>query len=453
MNKQPSDQDYVEMTDQTYQKSFHAFKQGLAEAPARKNKPYLLAGLSLAGAAVAATLLFVSMMDAPSPNGQVDAPYTLVDEQQEENIELPKVLKDIEINTQLARQFIKRGPYVFSPIQPELVHHDEFYISLSTDWNAETNSIKNGTKTVLSGPDSEEVTIYLFDDDRSEDTITEVVDNLLKEHPYTSATQLPYEDLRNHFINARVVLSHDRVGFTIDKDAWLYSFENNKTNQFYDLFASRLYGKRILLFANYPLDQPDKRAQTYYFMSNIFPEESPYVLEVSDELSEDGRPLEKEIVTSIDYEGYSRLEVDLYHNKELQFSTYLPKNVKVDRIAHKEFTEWKISSETESNTFYSFAKLDSSISIKQMEYILVNTYGIDSNSIEIYDNETIAFYPKTTFGDDEQTSEVTGYMKLYRFNEESYFIYSQIDPGINPESAQVIFTQMPSYFIDELQWQ
>lgn len=439
------------MTDRTYQKGFHAFKQGLDGTPSRKNKPYLLASLALSGAAIAATLLFVSTIEAPIPNGQGDAPYTLVDEQQDKNAELPEVLKDIEINTQLARQFIKRGPYVFSPIQPELIHHDEFYISLSTDWNAETNPIKNGTKTVLSGPDSQEVTIYLFNDDSSEDTITEVADNLLKEHPYTSATQLPYEDLRNHFINARVVLSHDRVGFTIDKDAWLYSFENDETNQFYDLFASKLYGKRILLFANYPLDQTDLRAQTYYFMSNIFPEESPYVLEVSDELSEDGRPLEKEVVTSIDFEGYSRLEVELYHNKELQFSTYLPKNSKLDRIAHNEFIEWKISSETESNSFYSFAKLDSDINVDELEDILVHTYGINSRTLDVHDDETISFYPETTDG--KQSKEVTGYIKKYTFDKEFYFVYHQIDTSIETEPAQVVFTQMPQYFIDEIQWQ
>ncbi|MGN7312141.1 hypothetical protein ACTHQ4_13695 [Alkalicoccobacillus gibsonii] len=453
MKKQPSDQDYVEMSDQTYQKSFHAFKQGLAEAPSRKNKPYLLASLSLAGAAIAATLLFASTMDAPTPNGQGDAPYILEDEKQDENVELelPEGLKDIEVNIQLARQFIKRGPYVFSPTQPELLHHDEFFVSLSTDWNVESFDIKNGTKAVLSGPDSEEVTIILFDNNSPEEIITQEANKLLDEHPYTVSTKLPYEDLRNHFINARVVLSHDRVGFTIDKDAWLYSFENDQTKRFYDLFSSKLYGKRILLFANYPLDQPDKWAQTYYFMSNIFPEESPYVLEVSDELSEDGRPLEKEVVTSIDFEGYTRLEVELYHNKELQFSTYLPKNAKVDRIAHREFTEWKITSDSESNSFYSFAKLDSDINVDELKEILVHTYGIDSRSIEVHDDESISFYTETLDG--KQTNEMTGYIKKYTFNKESYFIYQQIDTSIEFESAQVLFTQMPDYFIEELEWE
>lgn len=101
------------MTDRTYQKGFHAFKQGLDGTPSRKNKPYLLASLALSGAAIAATLLFVSTIEAPIPNGQGDAPYTLVDEQQDKNAELPEVLKDIEINTQLARQFIKRGLMFF----------------------------------------------------------------------------------------------------------------------------------------------------------------------------------------------------------------------------------------------------------------------------------------------------------------------------------------------------
>ncbi|MDQ0208351.1 hypothetical protein [Alkalicoccobacillus murimartini] len=451
MYKKSSKQEYVEMSNRTYHKSLHAFREGLEESNQRKKQPYLLASFSLAGAGLAAAILFFSFVDSPTPTGQLDAPL-IINEENEDKYQLPEALKDIEVDSEIANKLIPRGPYVFSPIQPEFMHNEEFWITLNPDWKINEESIEGGTKTTLSGLESEELTFLLFDESSSENLIKREIDQLLLKHTYTSVTQLPTDDVHRYVVNARLILSHDRVGFSFNDQSFFYSLKDENTNRFYDLFSSELYGKRIVLFADFPLDEPDKWAQSYYFMSNIFPEESPYVLDISEDVSENGRPLTKEVVTSIDFDDYQQKTVTLYENNELNFSTYIPQNADINRIEQEGFTEWRISEDPTDNSFYSFGKLDTDFDPTLSQDILVDTYGIDADSIDVNNKELITFYPKE-YNEDEPTDQTTGYFSLYRLNDSWYFIYSQIDPNSKQEIGVIGAKEMPQYFIDELEWE
>ncbi|WYP27592.1 hypothetical protein NSQ54_05635 [Alkalihalobacillus sp. FSL W8-0930] len=445
MNKQPPDQDYVEMSDRTYQKGFQAFKHGIDGAPARKNKPYLLAGLALAGAAIVAMLLFVSVTGAPNPIGQADQLIIIGDENEDE-AEVPASLEDVEIDTEWALELIPRGTYDYSVTKTESLHHGEFTVSLSTDWNIREENIKDGTKTTFTGPNSEELSVVIFDHLSSKDTVMQEAENLLSEHPYTSATRLPYENLVKYIVNTEIGQRHDRLGFTIDQHSWFYSFENQETDRFYDLFASELFGKKILLFADYPLDQPETWAQTYHFMSKIIPKAyQPYVLEVSEEVSKDGRPLEKEMVTTVQLDEYVSEAFKLYQNEELRFSTYIPKESEINEFVHKDFTEWRVSLDTTDKQFYSFGLLHSKLELNQVEDFLIDTYGITFDAIEKANDETITF--------DDPINKISGVLKLYSIHNKTYFMYEQIDSTSTQQFGEWPSAQLARYFFNEIQWQ
>ncbi|MEY8750143.1 hypothetical protein [Alkalicoccobacillus gibsonii] len=447
MKKQSSDQDYVEMSDQTYQKSFHAFKQGLAEAPSRKNKPYLLAGLSLTGAAIAATLLFVSTMDAPSPNGQGDAPYILEDEKQDEN-SVPDILEKVEFQDEFAKEAIERGPYFLSPQQPETIHHNEFSISTNDDWEIKEQEIPKGTKTTLIGPNSQELTVLLLDDPQTDQASVEI-ETFLNEHPYTSSTELPIEQVREYVIDARVLLSFDDTQFRFDDQAYMYSFKNDETNRLFDIFSSEMYGKRLILFTDFPLDEPDIWAQAYFFMTRVYPAESTYVLSTSEEKGEDGRALTKDVFTAsfgVSSSYYRRTTVEWYENKELGFSTYIPQNAQVEKVVHNGMMEWIVDVPEEGPSFYSFGKIDQTIAFNDIKDLFISEYKIDEKSVSKENENPFTFNYYT----DEQGS---GYVNLVEFKGSWYFIHRHNSSEEVPEDSEIReFMGMPSYFLDELVW-
>ncbi|MCM2676818.1 hypothetical protein [Alkalicoccobacillus plakortidis] len=452
MDKGSSKRPYIEMSNRTYKKSLRAFQEGLEESKHTKKQPYLLASLSLAGAGIAAAILLFSVVNLPQPVGQSDSPVMLSDEDNQE-YQVPESLSDVKVDSEIVNELIYRGPYVFSPIQPEPVHNEEFWVALNPEWGSNEVSIVDGTKTTLTGPESEEINILLFDENASEEQISKETNQLLSEHPYTSGTQLPTDKLHKYLVNARIVFSHEPVGYSFNDQSFFYSLKNDETNRFYDLFSSELYGKRIVLFADFPLEQSEKWAQSYYFMSNIFPSASPYVLDESETVSENGRPLTKDVVTSIEYNNYQQKTVALYENTELNFSTYVPKNAEIDRFEQNGFTEWRISENPDDKTFYSFGKLDPDFDLTRSQDILVDTYKIEPDSIDVMDEDVISFYPKENY-DDEPTDQVSGYFSLYQLNDSWYFIYYQFDPNSEQEAGGVTQEkQMPQYFIDELEWE
>lgn len=413
---------YQPLPHQTYRKSLDSFKAGLNNPEPKRNKTSLIAftatgmGLAIAGALFLSFYPFSSIPDQPSGE-QIPA------EINPENEVDQTTLEEMDENEALIEELFLRDALMPDASQSHLIHNDEFQIMLPDQMHNRVSEkqIQSGTKTTLTGADTEIISLFLFDKDTPDDYVATFTDDLLSEHHFTETTTVPINRVTEQVESMGGGFFNDHL-FT-ESETSIYAMKNEETDRFYELYKMDLFGKQLILFGDYPLNQPDSKLVSYFTLGNLSPAETPYLLNEGEIDPTSGLPRTKEMLLR---EGalprYDSITFQLTEIDGLPFTPYLVEDASPEKINHDGFTEWRIrENETSESSFYSIGKMDPSFDISQSEEILMNGFDVDLAHLEDIDglatNENFAYY--------DTVEQKSGSFLLYSYEDEWYFTYDQ----------------------------
>lgn len=113
----------------------------------------------------------------------------------------------------------------------------------------------------------------------------------------------------------------------------------------------------------------------------------------------------------------------LLYEHELGFTSYLEEGTEVEKIERNGFTEWKFVHEKNgNNSYYSFGKLDPSVSIEDAKETLINGYEFDPQYVEGASH--VSFYHIMRQGQDD---EMLRTFELVQKHGDWYYIFTQAD--------------------------
>ncbi|MGN7313085.1 hypothetical protein ACTHQ4_18515 [Alkalicoccobacillus gibsonii] len=427
----PKEKKYIVLPHSAYTKSLNAFKQGMQDGaePKPKSRGAYIAS-SLGAAALLGLIIFTFLPVTDNQEQPADEENQV--EKVEDVMEEKAVdLDEIGVNEELLSEVVERDQYELGEVgggdQP--FHHDELQVFVPDDWEMSRSDdvFVNGTKTILTGFGGVQQTILIFEDEASSEEMNQAKEELLSDITYTKATEIPMDwltylfeeehqlGIEFHFFSRY----ENRFAIELDDTTKMYTLLNENDRRLYDYVEADLFGKKLILLTDINSTHSSKLASTYVTLSAITPSSEidvaygPYEREY-------GRRSSITILTGMPRYGFTEL---LLYEHELGFTSYLEEGTEVEKIERNGFTEWKFVHEKNgNNSYYSFGKLDPSVSIEDAKETLINGYEFDPQYVEGASH--VSFYHILRQG---QANEMLRTFELVQKQGDWYYIFTQAD--------------------------
>lgn len=445
----PKEKKYIVLPHSAYTKSLNAFKQGMqdgAEPKPKSRGAYIASSL---GAAALLGLIIFTFLPVTDNQEQPADEENQVEKVEEVNEEKAVDLDEIGVNEELLSEVVERDQYELSEVvesdQNELsdggssggtdrdFHHHELQVFVPSDWELSKNSdaYENGSKTVLTGFGGVRQTILIFEKEAPSEEINQAKEELLSDIMYTKATEVPMDWLKYLFEEDQLGFEFsiyskykNRFAIELDNTTTMYTLLNENNRRLYDYVEADLFGRKLILLTDINSTHSSKLASTYITLSTIAPSSMTHggdmVAAYGPYENKYGRRSSITILTGMPTYDFTEL---LLYEHELGFTSYLEEGTEVERIERNGFTEWKFVHEKNgNNSYYSFGKLDPSVSIEDAKETLINGYEFDPQYVEGASH--VSFYHILRQG---QANEMLRTFELVQKQGDWYYIFTQAD--------------------------
>ncbi|MBM0066303.1 hypothetical protein [Alkalicoccobacillus gibsonii] len=441
----PKEKKYIVLPHSAYTKSLNAFKQGMQDGaePKPKSRGAYIAS-SLGAAALLGFIIFTFLPvndNQEQPADEENQVEKVEDVMEEKAVDFD----EIDVNEELLSEVVERDQYTFSDVvqndQYELsessgggdrpFHHDELQVLVPDGWelSRSNDAFANGTKTILTGFGGVQQTILIFDNEASQEEVNHARAELLSDIVYTKATEVPMDWLRYLFEEEhRLGIEfhfysryNNRFAIELDDTTKMYTLLNENDKRLYDYVEADLFGKKLILLTDINSTHSSKLASTYVTLSAITPSDlNDMVAAYGPYENKYGRRSSITILTGMPTYDFTEL---LLYEHELGFTSYLEEGTEVQKIERNGFTEWKFVHEKNgNNSYYSFGKLDPSVSIEDAKETLINGYEFDPQYVEGASH--VSFYHILRQG---QANEMLRTFELVQKQGNWYYIFTQAD--------------------------
>ncbi|MFK3937608.1 hypothetical protein ACI2JA_08855 [Alkalihalobacillus sp. NPDC078783] len=429
----PKEKKYIVLPHSAYTKSLKAFKQGMqdTEEPKPKSRGAYIAS-SLGAAALLGFIVFTFLPMTDNQEQPAD------EENQVEKVEEVKEEKavdfdEIGVDEELLSEVVERPDYELGDVGAgdNSFHNGELQLAVPDDWelSRSNDAFANGTKTILTGFGGVRQTILIFEDEALPEEINQAKEELLSDIMYTEATEVPMDwltylfkeehqlGIEFHFLSRY----ENRFAIELDDTTKMYTLLNENDRRLYDYVEADLFGKKLILLTDINSTHSSKLASTYITLSGITPSNAYEMVAAYGPYEQKyGRRSSITILTGMPRYDFTEL---LLYEHELGFTSYLEEGTEVEKIERNGFTEWKFVHEKNgNNSYYSFGKLDPSVSIEDAKETLINGYEFDPQYVEGASH--VSFYHILRQG---QANEMLRTFELVQKQGEWYYIFTQAD--------------------------
>ncbi|WYP26762.1 hypothetical protein NSQ54_01190 [Alkalihalobacillus sp. FSL W8-0930] len=430
----PKEKKYIVLPHSAYTKSLKAFKQGMqdAEEPKPKSRGAYIAS-SLGAAALLGFIIFTVLPITDNQEQPADE-ENQVEKVEEVNEEKAVDFDEIDVNEELLSEVVERPDYELGDVGgggDKQFHHDELQVFVPDDWemSRSDDGFANGTKTTLTGFGGVQQTILIFENEASQEEVNQAREELLSDIMYTKATEVPMDWLRYLFeeeqqlgIEFHFLSRYDnRFAIELDDTTKMYTLINENDRRLYDYVEADLFGKKLILLTDINSTHSSKLASTYVTLSGITPSNAYDMVAAYGPYEQKyGRRSSITILTGMPTYDFTEL---LLYEHELGFTSYLEEGTEVEKIERNGFTEWKFVHEKNgNNSYYSFGKLDPSVSVEDAKETLINGYEFDPQYVEGASH--VSFYHIMRQGQDD---EMLRTFELVQKQGDWYYIFTQAD--------------------------
>ncbi|MCE7794439.1 hypothetical protein K8O68_18825 [Salipaludibacillus sp. CUR1] len=451
----------IKPSEEARQKSLQAFRNGLNQNISKgKNKQKLTnrqriigSAMTVSAAGIAALILLnydfmPGEMPLDSGNGESseqESRTPLNNEEREETGNLN--LDEIKENPQVLERVLNRKSIDIEDLNEMdiySIYNGNLSVSLPDGWSVNEDYTEDVHSIIFTGPDSEEMSLYLYENDLNENLYEQQLDDILSDMSMTEATTVSPDYIENF----EILRFHEEFPFDYEKTE-MYSFIDEETGRFKELYLSELFGHPMIYTMNVPLNDEESWPLSWVFFSQMFVSK-PFTVDGSEgEIqSEYERPTEKTVILSIGARMFEEFEIELYDIGELGLTSYRPIGTEVERVEHDQFVEWRFTdTDVSKNSFYSFGKLNEGFPVDQGKEIMFEAFEID-----------LAYHEDLGGGSQYHFSYYSGrgndfydgYIEFLEIDNEWYYKHAHSD---REDNNGVLFNVWLDLFIDHLEWE
>ncbi|SER57146.1 hypothetical protein [Salipaludibacillus aurantiacus] len=452
----------IKPSEEARQKSLQAFRNGLNQNTSKDkntqkltNRQRIIGAATTVSAAGIAALILLNYDfmpgDLPLDSGTEERTNTPLNEEREEagNINLD----EIKENPQVLERVLNRQSIDIEDLNEMDIHHiynENLSVSLPDGWSVNEDYTEDIHSIIFTGPESEEMSLYLYENDLNESLYEEQLDDILSDMSMTESTTVSPDYFKEKFRHDFQISSNFPQWFPFDYEKTeMYSFIDEENGRFKELYLSELFGHPMIYTMDVPLDDEESWPLSWVFFSQMLVS-SPYTVPGSEgEIhSKYERSSDKTVILSIGARMFEEFKIELYDIGELGLTSYRPIGTEVERVEHDQFVEWRFTdTDVSKNSFYSFGKLNEEFPVDQGKEIMFEAFDID-----------LAYHEDLGGGSEHHFSYYSGsgkdfydgYIKFLEIDDAWYYKHAHSD---REDNNGVLFNVWLNLFIDHLEWE
>ncbi|GAB3802636.1 hypothetical protein [Virgibacillus kimchii] len=419
-----------------HEKSLVAFQQGLESSkmtkPANpKFKRQLFASI---GSAAVIGIMVILLLDTDlfannDPSSTPSPPAADVEEETveevEENMEQsgqPIHLNDIGEDEEFINEVLERPIFDANSYSPNLQSFDNaFVLDLPTNWSMEETTEDDHLNVYLSGDETEQIQIILFNKEQTDGALIDYAEELLSNYNHTDQTIVPSSSIIEKITQEPLSFNRYEMLFPFNiEEAQVYAFKNEDIGRYYEIFIAEFFNRQMIYVADLPLDNKETWQTSWEMLASLAPEEMPYLMLDETEMHPTyARPVEGEAIVHLGALRIDSIDIELYVNEELGMTSYIESGTETEKIDEDVYTEWRFYDRRFSDfSFYSYGMVKEGFPLDQGYQPIFNTFGMDP---ALYNEKDGAIPHHYNYGNNSGGNNYNGYIEFFEVEGNWYF--------------------------------
>ncbi|MFA1822340.1 hypothetical protein ACDX78_19620 [Virgibacillus oceani] len=454
----------IKAPKEAHQKSLRTFQKGMetnkmTKPSNSKINRQLLASIATSAAVIG--IMIVLLLDTDlfannEPSSTPSPPAADVEEDVEEEIEeeveenaeqssQPIHLKDIGEDGEFINEVLERPIFDAMEYHPRYQSFDEnqFVLDLPSNWSMEETTEEDNLNVHLSGDETEQIQIILFDEDQTNEAIIDYAEELLSSYNQTDQTIVPSSSIIEKITQEPLSFNRYEMLFPFNiEEAQVYAFKNEDIGRYYELFVAELFNRQMIYVSDLPLDNKDTWQTSWEMLASLAPEETPLLILDETEMHPTyDRPLQGEAIVAKGALSIDTVDLELYVNEELGMTSYFESTTETDKIDDDLYTEWRFYDKRYSDySFYSYGMLKEGFPLDQGYQLIFETFDMDPATYEEMDGAIPYHY---SYGNNANGNNYNGYIEFFEVEDSWYFVrvhedYQDYNGGIFHERMRLL---------------